>query len=86
MAWGSGGGANLFGSDPFGASGGGSGTSGGVGGGPTATTPTDPFASDPFMEDPFGPKGNEGEEDTSNPFAVDSGDVFGSKGWAESKV
>ena len=57
-----------------------------MGGGPTATTPTaDPFASDPFMEDPFGTKGGGGGEEM-NPFASDSTDVFGSKGWADSKV
>ena len=78
-----GGGASLFGLDPFSGSGTG-GASGGVGGGPTATTPTDPFTSDPFLEDPFGEKGNVGGE--ANPFAADSSDIFGSKGWSDSKV
>ena len=84
--WGSGGaGANLFGSDPFSSGGGSGGASGGVGGGPTATTPTDPFSSDPFMEDPFGTKGSGGGGgEDMNPFASDSTDVFGSKGWANS--
>ena len=82
---GGGGGASLFGLDPFSGSGSGTGgASGGVGGGPTATTPTDPFTSDPFLEDPFGEKGNVGGE--ANPFATDSSDIFGSKGWSDSKV
>ena len=84
--WGTGAGANLFGSDLFSGTGGGSsGTSGGVGSGQTVTTPTDPFSSDPFADDPFGMKGSGGGEEI-NPFSSDSTDVFGSKGWADSKV
>ena len=78
----------MFGSDPFSGSGstcGTGGTSGGRGGVQSAVTPSDPFTSDPFTEDPFGLKGNVAGED-ANPFGSGMSDVFGSKGWVDSKV